>query len=39
MGHRVAFGNTAERYQCLVHGCQERGLPEQGQFNHLTGRG
>jgi hypothetical protein len=39
MGHRVAFfGNTAERYRCLVYGCQERGLPELGPFNHLTGR-
>jgi hypothetical protein len=32
MGHRIAFGNTAEHYRCRckVLGCEARGDPEQG---------
>src|SRR6056297_341339 len=39
VGHRVAFGNTAEQYRCLVFGCRERGKDTQGALNHSTGKG
>lgn len=38
MGHRVAFGNTAEHYRRLVYGygygCTPRGSHEQGPLSH-----
>jgi len=39
MGHRTAFGNTAESTRCLVFGCAERGTQAQGQLRHDTGLG
>jgi hypothetical protein len=39
MGHRLAFGNTAEPYRCLVYGCAERGFPVHGPLCHTTGTG
>jgi hypothetical protein len=34
MGHRNAFGYTAEHMRCLVYGCAERGHQHQGPFRH-----
>jgi hypothetical protein len=38
MGHRNAFGNTAEHMRCLVYGCAERGHQHQA-FRHDKGVG
>jgi hypothetical protein len=39
MGHRTAFGNTAEQYRLLAFGCAARGVPEQGPMGHQDGEG
>ena len=39
VGHIYAFGNTLERYRTTILGCQARGVPDDGPFDHTTGQG
>jgi len=39
VGHLFAFGNTEERLRLENLGCEPRGHPSQGYFDHATGRG
>ena len=39
MGHVIGFGSTEEEHEVMVLGCQERGRPSDGPFDHATGKG
>ena len=39
VGHAFAAGNTEERLHRAILGCRPRGRPQDGPFDHNTGRG
>ena len=39
VGHMVGFGATEEGLHRTVLGCAQRGAPQDGPFNHNTGKG
>ena len=39
VGHHYAFGNTEERLRVDILGCEGRGRPADGPFDHSTGKG
>ena len=39
VGHAFSAGNTEERLHKAILGCRQRGRPQDGPFDHNTGRG